>query len=354
VDTVQRDQNSGFSAYAIPVAIATVIFVGIVLHFITDAFLTFVAALFIANIFMPLVSQLRKWKLPMVVSILVVLALVGVLLFGVAVFVVATVSSVTDVLPKYQQRWDHVLLPGIMNLVGSISSDLAKQATEFTFSSVLHPSRIIDALSSITGLLSSFMLILLFTLFILASQGQFGAKIERAFPPSRALFFKTIVGNIEKRVRRYLLTTLLINTLAAITMSVVLLIFGVDLAIVWGVLTFLLMFIPNFGSLFAIALPILVAFLQFDSVITPVMIGVVVILTQLIIGSYISPKLMGSSLNLSPLLILISIIFWGWVWGPLGMILAVPITSAIAIIFENIPSLHPLAVLMSAGGQKSN
>ena len=131
-------------------------------------------------------------------------------------------------------------------------------------------------------------------------------------------------------------------------MTIVLFLFGVDLALLWGVLTFFLMFIPSVGSIFAVLMPIMVAFLQFDSIITPIFVSVTIIITQLIIGSVIAPKVLGNSLNLSPLLILVSLIFWGWVWGPLGMILSVPITSAIAIIFQNIPSLHPLAVLMSS------
>jgi predicted PurR-regulated permease PerM len=190
-------------------------------------------------------------------------------------------------------------------------------------------------------------------LFILASHGQFRIKIGRAFPPTGSFHLNLIVENIESRVRRYLLTTLLINTAAAVAMTVELYIFGVDLAILWGMLTFLLMFIPSIGSIFAILMPIIMAFFQFDTLATPIILSIIVIITQLLIGSYIAPKVMGSSLNLSPLLILISIIFWGWVWGPLGMILAVPITSAITIIFENVLPLQPLALLMSAGPPKA-
>jgi len=274
-------------------------------------------------------------------------------LFGLVVVVASTINSVIDVLPHYQQRWDHVLLPAISELLDHISPDLKQQLVAFNFSSLLPSGKIVSALSSITSLIGSSALVLLFMLFILASHGQFRIKIGRAFPPSGSFHLMQIVENIESRVRKYLVTTLLINTIAGVAMTIVLYIFGVDLAILWGMLTFLLMFIPSIGSIFAIALPIIVAFLQFDTLTTPIIMGSIVIVTQLIIGSYISPKVMGSSLNLSPLLILISIIFWGWVWGPLGMILAVPITSAITIIFENILPLQPLAVLMSAGPPKA-
>src|SRR5256885_15563900 len=99
------------SIYPIPIAIVVVVIVGIFLHFISDAFLTFVAALFLANIFMPLVGLLQRKKVPMVFVILLVLTLVACVLFGLVIVVASTITSVTEVLPHYQQRWDHVFLP---------------------------------------------------------------------------------------------------------------------------------------------------------------------------------------------------------------------------------------------------
>ncbi len=351
----QQRYNSAagkYEIFAIPAAIATVVIVGIFLHFISDAFLTFVAALFLANIFVPLIQLFNRKNVPMVFSILLVLAVVGAVLFGLVIVISTSVSSVIEVIPKYQFKWDHIFLPAITDIAGKVSPELKQQVTDFNFSSVLQPGKIVGALSSVTGLIGSAVLVLLFMLFILASHGQFIRKIENAFPASESFHLKKMFENIDSRVRTYLLTTLIINTAAGVTMTIVLLLFGVDLALLWGILTFLLLFIPSIGSIFAIAMPILVAFLQFDTIGTPIILAVVVIITQLLIGSYIAPMVMGSSLNLSPLLILVSIIFWGWVWGPLGMILAVPITSAITIVFENIPALVPLAIIMSSGQER--
>lgn len=334
--------------YAIPIAIATVVVIGVLLHFLSEAFLPFVAALFLANIFMPLVETFQKKKIPTVFSILLVLVLVGTVLFGVVMVISTTIDSVTEIIPKYQVKWQSVLLPQISGLLERISPELKEQAMNFNLSSVAKPGKIIGALSSATTLISTSGLVLLFMLFILASNGQFRIKITKAFPPSGSFQLNKMVENIEIHVRKYLLTNLLINTAAGVTMTVVLVLFGVDLAVLWGVLTFFLMFIPSIGSVFAVIMPILVSFLQFDSIVTPLFLSITIIITQLIIGSVIAPKILGNSLNLSPLLILVSLIFWGWVWGPLGMILSVPITSTIAIIFQNIPSLHPLAVLMSS------
>src|SRR5678810_8158 len=113
---VHRDTAAGqkYTVYAIPAAIATVVIIGILLHFISDAFLTFVAALFLANIFVPLIQLFNRKKVPMVFSILLVLAVVGAVLFGLVIVISTSVSSVIEVIPKYQLRWDHVFLPWIM------------------------------------------------------------------------------------------------------------------------------------------------------------------------------------------------------------------------------------------------
>ena len=336
------------NVYAIPAVIASVILIAIVFHVLSDAFLPFVTALLIANIFTPLVEFLKKKKVPMGVSIILVLTIVAGVLFVVGLFLDTTVRSFIEVMPKYQTKWDQDFLPKIVNLAGSISKDAQQQVQHFNPMTVIKPDQISTALFSLTSLISGFALILLFMLFILASNGQFRKKMAKAFPSDGSNKLSHIVGNIDKRVRTYLVTTLLVNTLAGVVMTVELLIFGVDLALLWGVLTFLLMFIPSIGSIFAIVITVLATFVSFDSFVTPIILSIIIIVSQLMIGSVLSPRIMGKSLNLSPLLLLVSIIFWGWVWGPMGMILSVPITASIAIIFENIPALQPLAILMSS------
>src|ERR1035437_5221577 len=292
--------------YAIPIAITSVVAAGVLLHFIGSGFLAFVAALFLANIFMPLVSGLRKRNVPVFVSILLVLVLVSGLFFGIAKIIGLTISSIVAVLPKYEAKWETVFLPQIATVLGSVSDGLRQQAMDFKLSSVVGSNMLAPALASATSFLGGFGIIILLMLFILAANGQFKKKIEYAFPLSGSFQLVKIIENIEKHVRRYLITTLIINTAAAVTMTVVLLLFGVDLALLWGILTFLLMFIQGFGSIVAIGPPVLAAFLQFDTAGTPILITITVIVTQLLINSVISPRVLGSTLNISPLLILVS------------------------------------------------
>jgi predicted PurR-regulated permease PerM len=124
--------------------------------------------------------------------------------------------------------------------------------------------------------------------------------------------------------------------------------FGVEFAVMWGVLIFLLNFIPYLGSLVAVSLPIALSFLQYvEGSWRPLLITLLLLLIQRAVDNYIEPRLTGHKLGLSPLLVLLSLAFWGWLWGVVGMILAVPLTVIGKIILENIRETKPLATLIS-------
>ena len=147
-------------------------------------------------------------------------------------------------------------------------------------------------------------------------------------------------------MRRYLLTKTLFNLTTGALVTALLAAFGVDFPLLWGLLTFLAHYIPSVGAVISVGLPTIFLFLQFS----PGMALLIALLNaalQFLMGNAVEPRIMGSSLDLSPLLVLISLLFWGWLWGPWGMVLSVPITSTIKIICENVEPLRPIAVLMS-------
>jgi predicted PurR-regulated permease PerM len=127
----------------------------------------------------------------------------------------------------------------------------------------------------------------------------------------------------------------------------VLLLFGVDYPIFWGIVAFLLNFIPYLGSWVAVALPVLLSLVQFESPWRAVILLLILLSIQNAIGYAIEPSIAGSRLNLSPLVIILSLAFWGTLWGIVGMILAVPLVVVIKSILENIPETRPLATMLS-------
>jgi predicted PurR-regulated permease PerM len=212
-------------------------------------------------------------------------------------------------------------------------------------------------LSSLTGLaaatVGSFLLffndaflVLLFLIFLLAGSEQFPQKLRRALHAERAERVSAMMHNIEAGVRRYILTKTLFNLVTGALVTVLLAAFGVDFPLLWGLITFLAHYIPSVGAVISVGLPTIFLFLQFSPG-TALLIALLNGALQFVMGNAVEPRIMGSSLDLSPLLVLTALLFWGYLWGPWGMILSVPITSSIKIICENIAPLHPIAVLMS-------
>jgi len=337
----------------LPLTLIAVILVGATLHQLQSALLPFVVALFLSNIFRPLVRYLRNKHVPMPIAILMVVIVVGAVFFAVGLVAVSSIQSFIAAMPKYAVRWNKSILPELVSLFRNAPDDVRDQIENLQWSNLMPSASMMTVVStgagSLVSLLSGLVLIMLFMLFILGSNGMFLAKVKSAYPEEQSEKLTAILNKVDRKVQKYLLTVTALNLGGAIITTVILMAFGVDLALLWGLVFFLATFVPTIGSIVAIIIPIGVAFLQFDSLTTPIILTVVLISLQFIWGSGITPKLMGESLNLSPLLVLISLIFWGWVWGPWGMILSVPITSAIKILLENIDGMETIALLMSAG-----
>ena len=122
---------------------------------------------------------------------------------------------------------------------------------------------------------------------------------------------------------------------------------GLDFPIVWGFLAFVMNFIPTFGSIASCGLTIIFSILQFYPDFSRVIIiALVLVLTNMILGNIVEPRWEGADLGLSPFIILVSLSFWGWMWGFLGMILAVPLTVIVKIICENVDILKPIAIII--------
>jgi predicted PurR-regulated permease PerM len=124
----------------------------------------------------------------------------------------------------------------------------------------------------------------------------------------------------------------------------------VDFPVTWGALAFFLNFIPTVGSIVASIPPILLALVQFYPSIWPGVVTLIAVVTiQLGMGNALAPKIMGDQLNLSPVVVLLSLLFWGWLWGVVGALISIPIAAAIKIVCENIETLHPISVMMGSG-----
>jgi len=156
-------------------------------------------------------------------------------------------------------------------------------------------------------------------------------------------------NDINTQVQKYVVTKFLISLASASTEGLIIWLFGVDFAIVWAVIIFALNFIPNIGSLIGIGFPLLMALVQFDSIIYVLILAAVLITVDTILGNIVEPKVFGDTLGLNPLVVLFALLLWGYIWGAIGAILSVPLTSVIKIIVSrsDSPNLKFINDLMS-------
>jgi predicted PurR-regulated permease PerM len=203
---------------------------------------------------------------------------------------------------------------------------------------------------SVFAFASQLILVIIFLFFILLGKPFFRFKILKSFSSDDADQISRITFSITAQIRRYLSLQFLISFTTGLLVWLALEIIGVDFAVTWGALAFFLNFIPTVGSIVASIPPILLALVQFYPSLWPGGITLLTILTiQLGMGNALAPKLMGDQLNLSPVVVLLSLLFWGWLWGIVGALISIPIAAAIKIVCENIETLQPISVMMGSG-----
>jgi len=232
-------------------------------------------------------------------------------------------------------------------------TDLSKEALKEQLREVLDLRKLVDTMGIAVGafadILSQTLFVLLTVLFILAEAAGFPRKLGEAFSESMGGVSEArrAVGSVHEYVRVKTEVSLATGLLAFFLCLTV----GVDSAILWGILAFALNYIPTVGSLVAALPPILLAFVQLgwqESLI--VLIGYFVI--NIVIGSVLEPRMMGRKLGLSALVVFLSLVFWGWVWGPVGMLLSVPLTMVVKILLEQSDDLRWIAILLGPGGEE--
>jgi len=238
----------------------------------------------------------------------------------------------------------------IAQMFGWMGEDVEQSVLQ-TVRSIEISSYLRSAAGQAGTILSQVVLIILFVGFLFAERIWFSTKLEKLMADeAQARRVSAIIGSIIRRVNRYLLVKTLISSVTGFSIFLLLSVFNLQFAAAMGLLTFVLNFIPSVGSIIATLIVTLVAYIQVDDPQTAILIFVIAGMTQFLLGNVIDPMLMGKTLRLSSFGIIISLAFWGAVWGIAGMFLAVPFMVVVMIVCSHIPSARPVAVLLSREG----
>ena len=314
-----------------------------VLHIASNMFIPLVIAWFILQVLRPvtkIASALKFKTWSNVVLVFAILTGAGLAAFK---FVAAQVVEFGHVYTEYSEK----LIEWAVNLMQTLSVP-PEAVKNFDWFAILRDNAS-NISSLIIALSSKFVMTFVFLMFMMVESQYLDDKINKAFGKNSERVRK-IISAISEQVSQYLGTLALISFVAGVCAWLVLTILGVRLAAGWGVLTFLLNFIPTVGSIIATIPPVVMAVIQFSpGLFRPFLVLVLLTAIQLAIGNVITPKVMGDKLGVSPVMILLSLLLWGMIWGIPGALLSTPIMSIIKIVCENIPVLHSIAILIGSG-----
>ncbi|MCW8858598.1 MAG: AI-2E family transporter, partial [Deltaproteobacteria bacterium] len=264
---------------------------------------------------------------------MVVLTLVG-----------TSVNDFTNQLPLYQEKLRSQTLI-LFDWLESLGVRLSKQVLLEHFDPGIIMQSAASMLATAGGVLTNSFLILLTVIFILLEAAGMPHKLRAAFSDadsSLASFEKFTTG-----VRQYLAIKTLVSLATGVIVSIGLLLLGLDYALLWGMIAFLLNYVPNIGSIIAAVPAILLAVIQLGPLYSLV-VAALYLITNVVMGNVVEPRLLGQKLGLSALVVFLSLVFWGWILGPVGMLLSVPLTMIVKIALEVNDSTRWLAILLSS------
>ncbi len=353
-----EQKESNFSAKFINIALSLIVVFLIVwvLYIGRSIILPFLIALFLGFILDPVVQFFTRHKIPMFLAVIITLILSFVILYLLGLLVYANVQMFVDQFPRYQERMiqsiDNFLIK-FNEIIGQSKYQMYLDRStwkQIDWISAIKNLNIAEGLLNSVGTFLTFLfktvIVIIFLAYFLMGKRNIDTKIRLAFDHSQAERIIGILNSVTTQIQRYLGAKTIVSFLTGGISILIFLIFGLDFAIFWGFLIFLFNFIPNIGSIIASLLPVIFSLVQFGSLSKAFWMLLALTILQTTMGNLVEPRLMGRTLNLSPLMVIISLIFWGYLWGVAGMILAVPILATLTIIFENVPELRFLSVFL--------
>jgi predicted PurR-regulated permease PerM len=304
----------------------------------------FLLSVFIAIISAPAMFFLKQKGLPSVLALILVITLVLFVLFLVGVLIGNSVDDFTRSLPQYQERLK-VQLQSVTSLLAKFGIELSVAMLQEHFDPGVVMRLVANSLSGLGGVFTNGFLILLTVSFMLLEASSFPSKLHKALDdPDSSL---TSFDHFLETVKRYMVIKTWVSLGTGLIVWLALVLIGVDYPLLWGVLAFLLNYVPNIGSIIAAVPAVLLALIQLGWGFALLTAGVY-IAVNVIVGNFIEPKFMGRGLGLSTLVVFLSLIFWGWVLGPVGMLLSIPLTMTLKIALDSHHDTRWIAVLLDS------
>jgi predicted PurR-regulated permease PerM len=352
------------------IAVIGLTVIAIVLKELSHIFIPFVIAYFLYFLFSPLNDFLQQKHIPLSLVVLLDILIVVMLVWGLSSFIIGTFIRFGEQVPVYFDKLNKIVSSTAIQLKVK-SPSLRNFSIQRIIARINYQELAGGIFTSTFSLIGNTMFILFFFIFVITGQKTIYEAIRNRFvhkrvkpePDGTTKVPQPVVSNpdfdqwmgdklnierhenekklsntfkaITEQIQRYIILKIAINLSAGIVAWIFLSILGVEFAFIWGLFTFLFNFIPTIGSAIALVLPVIMTILETGSITFTAIVAVVLIAIQTLFFNLIEPNLIGKRLNLNPLLILLSVLIWGYIWGVVGMLLSVPLTAIIKIIISN-------------------
>jgi predicted PurR-regulated permease PerM len=325
------------------------VFIAVVLFFIVLKELKFVFmplafSVILGFLLSPMITKLREKGIPSFVIIIGLILILLVVFTGVGFMLYHSTISVINGIGAYEDN--------INTQVNNLIDLLGLEGTQWDWGNLISAADLriyaLRAIDSFTTVMGYIMLVIILTSFLLASRLTFFNKLSRTLSRDKAYKIKSIYNKIELSVQTYLYTKIMISIITALVCAIIMILFRVDFVFILATIIFLFNFIPNIGSIVATSFPIILYFLKYGFTYQFIALILLLWATQFTFGNLVEPRWAGRGLNLSPILIILSLFVWYYVWGISGMLIAVPLLSIIKIVFEHIDFTRKIAKFMGA------
>ncbi|MBQ8012856.1 MAG: AI-2E family transporter [Treponema sp.] len=341
----------------------SIILAGTMLKVLESFFKPVVLAILLASVLYPFVKRInQKFKIPWLLGIIIVYIVFLIIFSGIFNILSSSIISIVESYPKYEERFRtiyHTIQAGfsansdsnILNFFFDFNKDqtLLENLTQQLNVLPLLRNFAVNFTTILVAFLKSTFLILLFSIFLLLEMKFTKKKIAAAFSSENSTKLHDIMSRIATDTTHYVSIKFFISLATGLLVFLCCLIAGIDFPLVWGFLAFILNFVPTFGSIISWVVTSLFAFLQcYPSPFPVVFIMISVLIINLVLGNVVEPRIEGENLGISPFVILVSLSLWGWLWGFLGLILAVPLMVIIKIFCENISYLRPIGIMLGS------
>ncbi len=303
----------------------------------------FLLSVFIAVISTTPMFWLQRRGLPVWLALLVVILVVILVGFLLASMILTSVRDLTGSLPVYEAKLRDLTVATVVWLQG-----LGIKASVPVLTEILDPGALIKLvttlLNALGNLVANGFLVMMTVIFMLLEAASFPAKIDAVLGGETARFR---LERFLENLKHYMLIKTLVSVATGVLVTVLVSILGVDLPLLWGFLAFALNYVPNIGSIIA-GLPAVVLTLVQLGPLRAIMVAGGYLAINLVLGNFLEPRFLGRGLGLSTLVVFLSLLFWGWLLGPVGMLLSVPLTMTVKIALDSREDTRWLSTLLGA------